>query len=57
MLWIGHIEFDVPPPTRPPPNPPKKSKTLVPPTIPTWTTGRASVIGTALAASSSTAPA
>ena len=57
MLWIGHIEFDVPPPTRPPSNPPKKSKTLAPPTIPTWTTGRASAIGTAPAASSSLAPA
>ena len=32
ILWIGHIGFDIPPSTRPPPNPPKKSKTLAPPT-------------------------
>ena len=57
ILWIGHIEFDVLPLTRPLPNPFKKSKTLTLSTTLTQTTGRANAIGTVSAASSSTAPA
>ena len=57
MLWISHIKFDISSPTRLPFNFPKKSKTLASSTTPIQTTRKASVISTALAASSSITPA
>ena len=56
MLQISYIEFNISPSTRLLPNPPKKCKTPASPTTLIQTTKRASVIGTALAVSLSTAP-